>query len=211
MSPPVDPDRTIFVIDDDQAFLDAMVRSLQGAGLKVASFRAAEAFLEAYQPAQAGCLVADIRLPRMSGLELQETLAERRLHIPIVFITGHGDVAMAVTALKRGAVDFLEKPFSEQALLDSVESALAHDGRVRNLEADRATIMERLAQLTPREREVLAAVVADRSAKQIAAQLHLSPRTVEHHREHVMAKMGAASWRDLFIMAVVGGLHEPHL
>ena len=112
---------TVFVIDDDRTFLDALVRSLRGAGLRVTSFGAAEPFLEAYRPAQPGCLVADIRLPRMSGLELQETLAERRVPVPIVFVTGHGDVAMAVTALKRGAVDFLEKPFAEQALLASVE------------------------------------------------------------------------------------------
>ena len=206
---PSDP--TVFVIDDDRTFLDALVRSLRGAGLRVTSFSAAEPFLEAYQPAQAGCLVADIRLPRMSGLELQETLAERRVPIPIVFVTGHGDVAMAVTALKRGAVDFLEKPFAEKALLASVELALAHDRKARSSETERALIMARFAQLTAREREVFALVVAERSAKQIAAELSISPRTAEHHREHVMAKMGAASWHELFSIAVVGCLHEPRL
>lgn len=204
-------DPTAFVIDDDRTFLDALVRSLRGAGLRVMSFSAAEPFLDAYRPAQQGCLLADIRLPQMSGLELQEALAERGVAIPIVFITGHGDVAMAVTALKRGAVDFLEKPFAEQALLDSVERALARDRKARSFETDRARIMERFAQLTPREREVFARVVADQSAKQIAAELRISPRTVEHHREHVMAKMDAASWHDLFNMAVIGRLHEPRL
>ncbi len=206
---PFDP--TVFVIDDDRTFRDALVRSLRAAERRVASFGAAEPFLMAYRPAQAGCLVADIRLPRMSGLELQETLAERRVSIPIVFITGHGDVAIAVTALKRGAVDFLEKPFAEQALLDSVEHALAHDRKARCFATDRARILARYAQLTPREREVFALVVADKSAKQVAAELHISPRTVEHHREHVMAKMGAASWHDLFNIAVIGCLHEPRL
>jgi FixJ family two-component response regulator len=198
------------VIEDDPAFIDALGRSLRGAGLQVASFGAAEPVLEAYQ-ATPGCLVADIRLPRLSGLELQEVLAKRGVPIPIVFITGHGDVAMAVTALKRGAVDFLEKPFAEQALLDSVDLALAHDRKARSLVSDRSLITERLAQLTPREREVFALVVADKSAKQITAELGISPRTVEHHREHVMAKMDAVSWHDLFNIAVIGGLYEPRL
>lgn len=202
-------DATVFVIDDDRVFLDALLRSLRSAGLQVASFAAAEAFLEAYRPGTPGCLVSDIRLPRMSGLELQETLAERQFLLPIVFITGHGDVAMAVGALKRGAVDFLEKPFAEQALLDSVALALAEDRKTRALAGDRARIMALLDQLTPREREVFALVVADKSAKQIAAELGISPRTVEHHREHLMAKLGATSWHALITMAVVGRLYEP--
>ena len=204
-------DPTVFVIDDEPTFLEALERSMRGAGLQVASFGAAEPFLETYQPSRPGCLVADIRLPGMSGLELQEVLAERGAPVPIVFITGHGDVAMAVAALRRGAVDFLEKPFAERALLESVELALARDRKARALEADRALIMARLAQLTVREREVFALVVADKSAKQIAAELCISPRTVEHHREHVMAKMCASSWHDLFNMAVIGGLYEPRL
>jgi FixJ family two-component response regulator len=150
------------------------VRSLRGAGLRAASFAAAEPFLEAHRTSAAGCLVADIRLPRMSGLELQETLAERGVAIPIVFVIGHGDVAMAVTALKRGAVDFLEKPFAEKALLESVGLALARDRKARSNDADRARIGERLAQLTPREREVFALVVADKSAEQIAAELSIA-------------------------------------
>ena len=205
------PEPTVFVIDDEPSFLEALGRSVRGAGLPVASYRAAEPFLEAYQSSRPGCLVADIRLPGISGLELQEVLAERGTPIPIVFITGHGDIAMAVTALRRGAVDFLEKPFAERALLASVERALAQDCKARTLEADRATVMARLAQLTAREREVFALVVADKSAKEIAAELCISPRTVEHHREHVMAKMGAASWHDLYNMAVIGCLHEPRL
>ena len=202
---------TVFVIDDDCTFLDALVRSLQTAGHRVAGFRAAEPFLEAFRPAQPGCLVADVRLPQMNGLELQALLAERGVALPIVFITGHGDVAMAVSALKRGAVDFLEKPFAEQALLDSVGLALARDRKRHDLDADRALVMARLAQLTPREREVFGLVVADRSAKEIAAELCISPRTVEHHREHLMAKMNAASWHDLVTMAVIARIYEPRL
>lgn len=202
---------TIHLVDDDRGFLAAMQRALDGFRARLACCGSAEEFLGDCRPEQAGCLVADIRLPGMDGLELQEELARRGWHIPLVFVTGHGDVKMAVSALKRGAVDFLEKPFGSEALRDSVERALAVDRRARALAADRAIVLARLERLTPRELEVLSLVVANQSAKEIASRLCISPRTVEHHREHLMAKMEADTWHDLFTMAVIGRLHEPRL
>jgi FixJ family two-component response regulator len=208
---PVAPEATVFVVDDDPRFLGALVLALRTAGLAVEAFSSAQAFLQVYHPARPGCLVLDVRMPAMSGLQLQQALIERRVMIPIIFITGHGDIAMSVTALKRGAVDFLEKPFTEQALMRSVNDALARDGRRRRLEVERATVAERFERLTPREQEVMALVVSDRSNKAIASRLKISPRTVEHHREHVMVKMQAGSLHDLIIMAVLCGVHELHL
>jgi two-component system, LuxR family, sensor kinase FixL len=202
---------TVFVVDDDQPYLGALVLALRSTGLAVESFMSARDFLKAYDPDRSGCLVLDVRMPEMTGLELQQTLNARGIRIPIVFITGHGDMAMSVTAFRHGAVDFLEKPFSDQALLYCVQQALARDARSRQIEGDRALVMERFTHLTPREREIMALVVSDKSAKEIAARLKISPRTVEHHREHVMAKMSAGSLHDLIIMAVICGVHELRL
>lgn len=207
----MEPQPTVFAIDDNQAFLSALVLALETAGLPVEAFASAPVFLDAYRPERPGCLVLDVRMPEMTGLELQQTLDTRGIRIPIVFITGHGDVATSVTAFRRGAVDFLEKPFSDRALLDSVGLALARDARARRIESERVTVVERFERLTPREQEVMALVVSDMSAKEIAAGLRISPRTVEHHREHVMVKMQAGSLHDLIIMAVICGVHELRL
>lgn len=208
---PAEPRPTVFVVDDDRTFLGALVLALESNGLTVEPFVSAQGFLHAYAPERPGCLVLDVRMPAMTGLELQQVLDARGIRIPIVFITGHGDVATSVTAFRQGAVDFLEKPFSDQALLDSVSHALARDARARHIEGDRATVMARFERLTPREQEIMALVASDLSAKEIAAGLRISPRTVEHHREHVMAKMAAGSLHDLIIMAVICGVHELRL
>jgi FixJ family two-component response regulator len=201
----------VFVVDDDPGFLDALSQSLRVAGHRVNAFCSSSAFLDAYDPKIPGCLVMDVRMPGLDGIQVQGILAERGAPIPIVFVTGHGDVPMAVNALKRGAVDFLEKPFSQQALLESIGRAMARDERRRLLESERSTIIARLDLLTPREREVLSLVVTNMAAKEIAAELNISPRTVEHHRENLMEKMGAKSSYDLVIMAVICGLYEPVL
>jgi FixJ family two-component response regulator len=208
---PSEPGVTVFVVDDDQHYLGALVLALASTGLAVESFNSAHDFLDAYRPERSGCLVLDVRMPEMTGLELQQALNARGFRIPIVFITGHGDMSMSVAAFRHGAVDFLEKPFSDQALLYCVQRALARDARRRQIESDRITVVERFEHLTAREQEVMRLVVSDKSAKEIAASLKISPRTVEHHREHVVAKMEAKSLHDLIIMAVICGVHELRL
>lgn len=202
---------SVFVVEDDRAFTDALVLTLESAGLRVETYGAAEEFLAAYRGDAPGCLVTDVRMPYMSGLELQQHLIERRIRIPVVFITGHGDVAMSVTALKRGAVDFLEKPFTATALLQSVADALARDERMRQIEEERGIVQTRYAQLTEREALVMTMVTANRSNKEIARALNISPRTVDHHREHLMAKMHARSLHDLIVMGLLCGVHELRL
>ena len=204
-------EQIIHVVDDDQLFLAALVRSLRSTGLVVKSYHCASAFLDSLDPNQPGCLITDLRMPDMDGLELQRRLQEQQIRLPIIFITGHGDTGKAVAALKGGAVDFLEKPFSEQALLNSVQQALdknAIDSRRAN---EQAIVKQRFANLTPREQEIFALVVADLPNKEIARQLNISPRTVEHHRERIMLKMQAHSMAELITMAVLCGIHELHL
>jgi FixJ family two-component response regulator len=159
----------------------------------------------------AGCLVSDVRMPAMSGLELQLRLIERRIFIPMVFITAHGDTAMAVAALKRGAVDFLEKPVTREALLRSVKEAFAQDSRRRLIEDERGVVSARHARLSERELSVMSMVIADWSNKEIARALDISPRTVDHHREHIMAKMEAKSLSELIVMGLITGLKELRL
>jgi RNA polymerase sigma factor (sigma-70 family) len=181
------------VVDDDEAVrrsLEALVRSV---GLSVESYASGQEFLAAYNPDRPGCLVLDIRMPGMSGTELQETLRQRGYTLPIIVITGHGDVPIAVHAMKHGAVDFIEKPFSKQLLLDRIHEAIARDGRMREESSRNAKIQSRLATLTPRERQVLELVAEGKPNKRIAAELGVSKKTVEVHRSHVMRKMQAGS------------------
>ena len=201
----------IHAVDDDPRFLTALERSLRSTGLPVNSYACAGDFLARLEPDRPGCLVTDLRMPDMDGIELQKTLLERQIRIPIVFVTGHGDTATAVTALRNGAVDFLEKPFSEKQLLDSVWQALTKDARDRELAREQSVVKQRFACLSPREREVFILVVSDRHNKEIAHALKISPRTVEHHREHVMLKMQADSRAELITMAVLCGIHELRL
>lgn len=200
--------QTVFVVDDDRNFVDALVLTLEVAGLQVDAYSSAQEFLDGWSPDQAGCLVADIRMPAMSGLELQRHLANGRNSLPIVFVTGHGDISMASQAFRAGAVDFLEKPFEDSQLLSSVQRALEKDRRERVLVRDRAIVEERYAQLTPREREIMEFVVSDLTSKEIARKLKISPRTVEHHRAHVMLKMQATSLTELITMAMICGVRS---
>jgi FixJ family two-component response regulator len=184
---------TVFVVDDDEAVRDSLALLLRSVELAVATFISANEFLDSYDPAAPGCLILDVRLPGMSGLELQQRLADDGADLPIVFITGHGDVPMAVRAMRRGAVDFLQKPFSDQELLDRVQQALAEQSQRRQQSESKAEIAQRIRSLTPREHEVMELIVEGLANKVIANRLGTSQRTVEVHRANVMRKMQADS------------------
>lgn len=192
--------QTVFVVDDDQAVRMSLSLLIRSMGLAVETFESAAAFLGACDPERSGCLVLDIRMPGMSGLEMQEELNRRAIGLPVIFITGHGDVAMAVRAMKSGAVDFIEKPFNDQQLLDRINKALELDRNARAALAEHATLAARIELLSPREREVMERIVAGQANKVIAIELGLSERTVEIHRAKVMTKTGARSLAELVTM-----------
>ena len=175
-----------------------MIRS---SGFKVQSFRAATEFLKAERPNAPACVVLDVRMPGLSGLDLQKELARTGIEIPIIFITGHGDIPMSVQAMKAGAVEFLTKPFREQDLFDAIEEALKRDRAARALRTKLEDLRTHYNSLTPREREVMARVVAGMLNKQIAAELNTSEKTIKFHRAHIMRKMRAPSLADLVRMA----------
>jgi len=195
------PPPTVIVIDDDSDVRDALRRLLRSVGLQARLHGSVPEFLSAGPPAGPACLVLDVRLPGQSGLDLQRELSSSGIRLPIIFITGHGDIAMSVQAMKGGAIEFLTKPFRDQDLLDAVQSGLEQDRRQR--ERDRAVeqLLSRYSALTPREREVMAAVVAGRLNKQIAADIGVSEVTVKLHRGNLMRKMGASSVAKLTQMA----------
>jgi two-component system response regulator FixJ len=196
---------TIFIVDDDAAVRDALKLLLRSVGQAVETFGSAQEFLDAYSEDRPGCLVLDIRMPGMSGLELQQKLNEKHSILPIIFITGHGDVPMAVEAMQAGAVDFIQKPFRDQDLIDRINQALEKDGSNRAALGERNDIRRRLDTLTPREREVLDLVVHGKANKVIAGDLKLSQRTVEIHRARVMEKMQASSLAHLVRMVLEVG------
>lgn len=196
---------TIFVVDDDSAVRDALKLLLRSVGQSVETYGAGQEFLEAYSEDRPGCLVLDIRMPGMSGLELQQKLNEKHSILPIIFITGHGDVPMAVEAMQAGAVDFIQKPFRDQDLIDRINQALEKDTSNRAALGERNDIRRRLETLTPREREVLDLVVHGKANKVIAGDLKLSQRTVEIHRARVMEKMQASSLAHLVRMVLEVG------
>lgn len=196
----VEADATVFIVDDDPAVRSSMSWLLESVDLPVEVCASAQEFLEIYSPDTPGCLVLDIRLPGMSGLELQAELAQRNIDIPIIIVTGHAEVPIAVRAMKAGAVDFIEKPFSDQVLLDCIRRALQRDTESRVDSVRREEIATRVRLLTPRETEVMAKVVDGFSNKMIAAQLGVSRKTVEAHRAGVMKKMEAQSVADLVRM-----------
>jgi len=189
-------DDYVFVVDDDADIRDSMRMLLEVAGFKVRSFTSAKHFLADSHPKH-GCLIADIRMPDMSGLELQEEVTRRQIELPVIVITGHGDVPLAVQAMKAGAIDFLEKPFSEDMILASVRRAMEIGSRARGRAAETRAAKDLLSALTPRERGVLDRLVQGRSNKVVAHELGISPRTVEIHRAHIMNKMEASSLSDL--------------
>ena len=197
-----EPAPLVFVVDDDEAVRNSLRLLLRSVGLNATALASAPEFLAKYDPAQPGCLVLDVRMPGMSGLELQQQLNMRGAIIPVIFITGHGDVPMAVESMQHGAFHFLQKPFRDQDLLDCIQRALEKDRLARVELAQKSRIRERLQSLTPREREVLSLVTAGKPNKVMAADLGVSQRTVEIHRARVMEKMAAASLAQLVRMVM---------
>jgi two-component system response regulator DctR len=190
-------EKTVFVVDDDAAVRDSIAELVESVGLKAEGFESASAFLETYRPERPGCLVLDVRMAEMSGLELQQRLADSGAGIPVIMLTGHGDVPMAVQAMKAGAADFLQKPYREQALLDSINAALSVDATSRRSGFAADNFAGRLSELTDREREVLDHLLAGRTSKETAKALEISPRTVEAHRRNLLLKFGVSSAKGL--------------
>ena len=193
---------TVYVVDDDEAVRDSLQWLLEGQDYRVRTFESAEAFLSRYEAREVACLIADIRMDGMSGMELQERLLERQSPLPIVFITGHGDVPMAVESMKKGALDFIQKPFDEAQLLGLVERMLAKAHETFSVHQQAASREALLAKLTSRETQVLERIVAGRLNKQIADDLGISIKTVEAHRANIMEKLGANTVADLLKIAL---------
>ena len=193
---------TVFVVDDDEGVRNSLRFLLKSVGLTTRTLSSAAEFLDTYHAAQPGCLVLDVRMPGMSGLELQQQLNVQGAIIPVIFITGHGDVPMAVEAMQQGAFDFLQKPFRDQELIERIQRALERDARNRAALAQHEKIRQRIESLTPREREVLTLMAQGKPNKVMAADLGVSQRTVEIHRARVMEKSGAASLAQLVRMVM---------
>jgi FixJ family two-component response regulator len=195
-------DSIVFVVDDDPSFRRSAERLIRLAGFEVQTFGSAREFLAAKRPDRPSCLVLDVRMPGLSGLDLQRELAKAGIAIPIIFVTGHGDIPMSVQAIKAGAVEFLTKPFRDQKFLSAIEEALMRDRAARHEQARLAEVSACYHALTPREREVMAHVVSGMLNKQIAAKLHTVEKTIKFHRAHIMDKMQAGSVAELVQMAV---------
>lgn len=195
-----EPTPTVFVVDDDNAVRNSLRLLLKSVGIASQPLGSAAEFLESYRPSQPGCLVLDVRMPGMSGLELQQQLNLRGAVLPVIFITGHGDIPMAVEAMQHGAFDFLQKPFRDQDLIDRVQRALERDRAIRGQLKSTERIRDNLASLTPRERQVLELVTAGKPNKVMAGDLGVSQRTIEIHRARVMEKMQASSLAQLVRM-----------
>jgi len=199
-------ERRVYIVDDDEAVRDSLSALLESKAYAVRSFVSAPKFLAAAPSLPVGCLIVDIRMPEMDGLELQQRLIERGLNFPLIVITGHGEVPLAVRAMKAGAVDFIEKPFASEAILDSLDMALARLAAPNAQDPAAVAAATKLALLSPREREVLEGLLAGLPNKTIAYDLAISPRTVEIHRARVMDKMGARSLSELVRLALAAGV-----
>lgn len=201
---PSDP--PVYIVDDDEAVRDLLAVQLEAAGFKVTTFGSGLDFLQRAPSLTLGCLISDVRMPDIDGLDLQNRLTEMKLNFPVIIMTGHADVSLAVRAMKAGAVDFIEKPFSEAAILDSIKLAQSRFEQVTKSEAAGETARTRIALLTPRERDVFDGLVAGRQNKIIAYDLSISPRTVEIHRARVLEKMRARSLSELVRLALAAGV-----
>lgn len=188
---------TIALIEDDEAALDSLRLLLEDQGMTVRGFASAEAFLASLDRGKPECVVSDVRMPRMSGLDLQRELKAQGSDVPVILITGHGDIAMAVSAMKEGAFDFIEKPYDAEYLIASIGKALAAEQELRSKESQRLELLERIAELSPRQKEVMKLVAEGLSNKQIALRLGISPRTVENYRAWVMERMDASNVAEL--------------
>ncbi len=197
---------TVFVVDDDASVRDALSNLFRSVGLRTEAFGSAHEFLQHKLPNVPSCLILDIRLPRLSGLDFQAELAKADIHIPIIFMTGHGDIPMTVRAMKAGAVDFLTKPFRDQDMLDAVTTAIERDRNRRDEAKVLANLRTAFATLTPRERQVMTLVTAGLMNKQVAAEIGVAEITVKIHRGHIMRKMTAKSLPDLVRMAQILGI-----
>jgi two-component system response regulator FixJ len=208
----MDAEPTVFLVDDDEQVRDWVRATVESVKLPIQTYKSARDFLDSYGPASPGCLVADMRLPGMSGLDLQEELAKRGVFLPTIMITGYADVGTAVKAMKAGALEFIEKPFSAQVFLDSVQRALERDREFRKRQAERAASEKRLAELTPRQRGILKLLVEGQPNKIIAARLGLSSKTVEAHRASIRRKTQASSLAELvqLVLAAEGKLADEH-
>ena len=195
----------VHVIDDDDAARDSLAFLFESADIAVETYASGAAFLAVAPSLAEGCIVTDVRMPEINGIELLKRLRAQAITLPVIVITGHADIALAVEAMKSGAVDFMEKPFDDEAMLRAVRAALARQGKVREEGRERADIRQRLAALTNREQQVLEGLVAGHANKRIAHDLDISPRTVEIYRAHVMTKMDAASLSELVRMALIVG------
>ena len=194
---------TVFVIDDDPAVRQSVCWLVESGGRRVGAFDSAQAFLDSYSPDQSGCVVTDVRMPGMGGLQLQEELSDRGYTIPVIVMTAYGEVATAVRAMKSGALDFLEKPYADQALLDLIEEAIQKDGDIRREHMQGDAARTKFDRLTPREQQVMRLIVEGRSNKNMAAQLTISTKTIEAHRSKVMQKMEAGSVAQLTQLAAL--------
>jgi FixJ family two-component response regulator len=198
-----DSGATVFVVDDDAGMRAALQRVLTRASLQVEAYASGSEFVSVARLDRRGCVLLDVKMPEMNGLRVQAILAERRVALPVIFLTGSADVPIAVAAMRAGAIDFIEKPFDNDDLVARVRSAIRQDERVHAGDAEHAAILARAATLTPREREVAALVVTGRTSKEIARTIGASHRTVEIHRAHVMEKMTAATLADLVRMSLL--------
>ena len=196
------PDVAVYIVDDDQAVRHSLDLLMQSVGLNAMCFASAQAFLDVYDATKPGCLILDVRMPEMSGLDLQRVLNEKQIQIPVIIITGHGDVPLAVRAMKAGAMDVLEKPFNDQALLDAITKAIEKSSESFEDQNSRVKFQERAEHLSPREREIMDLLILGIGSKKIAGQLGISPKTVDVHRIHIMEKMEVKSVVELARLAV---------